>query len=223
TARCGRRACCISRRSFSESTMDGRPLILLIDAGNTRIKFGWLCERTGQRESETLALQPSELDRLASWLGAVPGRPLQAIGVSVTSQAVASAIGAALQQHGIPAIEWLHSSDEIAGVKNLYAQPEQLGPDRWISLVGLSPRAKGAAGLATFGTASTVGALRPPPPGTGPTAASCARRFGGGVIVPGPELMRRALANGTAGLPYAEGGLAASPRDTHSAIVSGIA
>ena len=203
--------------------MDGHGLILLVDAGNTRIKFGWLCAHTGKREAETLALGHTELEGLATWLDALPARPFRSIGVSVTSSTVASAIDAALQQQAIPAVEWLRSSSEIAGVRNLYGQPEQLGPDRWISLVGLSPRAKGAAVLATFGTATTVDTLGPAQIGNDQTAAAPARRFEGGVILPGPELMRRSLADGTAGLPYAEGELAAFPRNTHSAIVSGIA
>src|SRR5690606_35880849 len=49
------------------------------------------------------------------------------------------------------------------------------------------------------------------------------RRFEGGIILPGPELMLQSLANGTAGLPYAERDSVMHPRNTHAAISSGIA
>src|SRR3546814_19763240 len=47
--------------------------------------------------------------------------------------------------------------------------------------------------------------------------------FYGGLILPGPALMRSALATGTANLPEANAPFAAYPTHTHQAISSGIA
>ena len=45
--------------------------------------------------------------------------------------------------------------------------------------------------------------------------------FQGGLILPGLQLMRAALAGNTAALPLAAGAWRALPRNTHDAIVSG--
>src|SRR5262249_21422624 len=46
-------------------------------------------------------------------------------------------------------------------------------------------------------------------------------RFEGGVIVPGPKLMRRSLDRGTAGLRLTEGDFDALPKSTPDAITTG--
>src|SRR5690606_21810352 len=65
--------------------------------------------------------------------------------------------------------------------------------------------------LASFGTATTVDAISPE------------GMFVGGLILPGPQLMLSALAQGTANLPLATGVSTSFPTDTHSAIRSGVA
>lgn len=193
-------------------------LTLLIDAGNTRVKFGWADGQTSVRASDTLALGHAELDGLPAWLAALPCAPQNAIGVNVAGDAVAALIEHRLTRHGAIPMRWLRSSACLAGIVNNYEDPARLGTDRWISLVGLAGLTPAAALLATFGTATTIDTLGP----LGrPAAAS--RRFEGGVILPGPELMRRSLASGTAGLPYAQGDSVPLPRNTHAAIHSGIA
>lgn len=200
--------------------------ILLVDAGNTRVKFGWLRRGQSRRQPDTLALGHAELDQLPQWLASLPAPPDAALGVSVASEAVATLIEHTLQP--VITMHWLRSSAYAAGVTNLYEHPEQLGNDRWIALIGLGGHTRSAALLASFGTATTVDTL-------GPLAASGqartyrldeqteSRRFEGGIILPGPELMRQSLARGTAGLPYAQGASVAFPRNTHTAISSGIA
>ena len=65
--------------------------------------------------------------------------------------------------------------------------------------------------LASFGTATTIDTVGPD------------NVFAGGLILPGPAMMRNALAHGTANLPVADGRVVAYPADTHEAIASGIA
>lgn len=204
--------------------MTAHGITLLIDAGNTRVKFGWLQHSDGQREASPLALAHAELDRLPAWLATLPVLPEQALGVSVAGPAIAQALEHTLQQQGAP-VRWLRSSARAAGIVNLYDIPEQLGNDRWVALLGLGDRTSTAAVLASFGTATTVDTLSPQAAARSGTVgrASRERRFEGGLILPGPELMRRSLATGTAGLPYAQGSSVAFPRNTHAAISSGVA
>ena len=204
------------------------PATLLVDAGNTRVKFGWVLHENGVRDATTLALGHNELDRLPAWLAQLPVKPGFGLGVSVAKARLASAVEASLKQHLGLQMRWLRSSPQTAHVINLYDAPDQLGNDRWIALIGLSMQTPCAAILASFGTATTVDTLGPwrvegetAAPAQPPALAS--RHFEGGLILPGPELMRRSLANGTAGLPYALGDSVAFPRNTHSAISSGIA
>ena len=65
-------------------------MILLIDAGNTRIKFGWLqapgplADAAERREPEPLALAHADLEaQLPQWLARLPAPPRKAIGVYV--------------------------------------------------------------------------------------------------------------------------------------------
>ena len=200
--------------------MDGRrvknDMVLLIDAGNSRVKFGWLRLDSARREGRPLALAHAELDRLAPWLAGLPDRPRAAVGVNVAGDTIAAVIEEALSAAGV-SCAWLASTAKAAGITNLYDAPTQLGADRWISLIGLGSHTDGPALLASFGTATTVDMLGAVSEG------AQGRRFEGGIILPGPELMRRSLANGTAGLPYAEGNTSHFPRHTHAAITSGIA
>jgi type III pantothenate kinase len=97
-----------------------------------------------------------------------------------------------------------------------YTRPEQLGADRWVSMLGVSAALSGQAMrppflLATFGTATTLDTVS----GNG--------IFEGGLILPGPALMRQSLVSGTANLPFAHGSLQDFPTDTHQAISSGVA
>lgn len=196
--------------------MDRDGLILLVDAGNTRVKFGWLQPGTGSREPAPLALEHIAVDRLPEWLTGLPAPLSRAVGVSVASAALMQQVDSVLGASSRVSVQWLRSAREAAGIINLYDQPAQLGPDRWLSLVGLAGHTTRAAVLATFGTATTVDTL------SSATSAP-ARRFEGGIILPGPDLMRRSLVTGTAALPYAEGESEDFPRNTHAAISTGVA
>lgn len=204
------------------------PVTLLVDAGNTRVKFGWMWQKHGVRETATLALGHTELERLPAWLAQLPAKPKHGLGVSVAKAELVSALEACLKQHLGLSMKWLRSCAQAAHILNLYDVPEQLGHDRWVALIGLSTQASSPAVLASFGTATTIDTLGPeytPSSLERGSAAkqATARNFEGGLILPGPELMRQSLASGTAGLPYALGDSVAFPRNTHSAINSGIA
>ena len=76
------------------------------------------------------------------------------------------------------------------GVTNCYTEPSALGSDRWCGLIGAHAAFPGENLLiATFGTATTLEALRAD--GT----------FTGGLIAPGWSLMMHSLGTHTAQLP----------------------
>jgi len=181
-------------------------MILAIDAGNTRLKWG-LCAGA-QTEFHALgAIGLDELDHLEHLWADIPAP--SRIGIaSVAGSAVNAQIGAALARFGVPP-QWLVSQARACGVTNGYEDPAQLGIDRFAALVGARARHFGECLVVMAGTATTIDMLAPD------------GMFRGGMILPGLELMKRALARDTAGLPLVRGTLREEPRNTADAIESG--
>lgn len=191
-------------------------MIALIDVGNTRAKLGWWDACLG-RETQVQALNlqtagQSPTSMLEDWLGQLSIAPVMAYGVSVAGSDVSTELENALRRAKIP-IRWVRPAAEMLGLTNRYDQPSQLGADRWASMLGVAgkyPQNTIPIILATFGTATTIDTL-------GPGAV-----FEGGMILPGPALMRASLASGTAKLPLVQGNGVAFPRNTQQAISTGV-
>lgn len=180
--------------------------MLAIDAGNTRIKWGvkhdgrWIAMGSCATEDPgQLALQ---LPRAPA-----PDRILVANVAGERVRAVIEDVGAGLGS----AAEFLVSRGAQCGVRSSYEDPAQLGCDRWAALIAAHSLYPGACLVVNAGTALTVDAL------------SDDGLFLGGIIVPGIELMRRALDAYTAGLRYQPGEVRFFPGSTGDAIMSGAA
>ena len=179
-------------------------MIVLIDAGNTRIKWRRQAEALGAALDEG-ALAHEDVATLTH-LRPTAGKTLRVVGSNVAGTAVAGRIAAAL---GSAHIEWLRPGQAARGVRNLYDNPFQLGADRWAALIGARALHPRASLVVMAGTATTVDLL------------SANGDFLGGLILPGVELMQQSLASGTAQLPLASGRFALQPRCTIDAIRSG--
>jgi type III pantothenate kinase len=180
-------------------------MILCIDSGNTRVKLGLGDEHGWQFQAALPSNRMAEglPPTLANW-----PRPLRAVGCNVAGTAAAAAIETVLAQLSIP-LTWLRSSAALAGVRNGYDSPGQLGADRWAALIGAHHLHAGASLVVSAGTATTIDAI------------NANGVFLGGLILPGLSLMRSALANAAAQLPEAKGRYAELPRNTDNAIASG--
>ena len=179
-------------------------MMIAIDAGNTRIKWG---VRDGDVWIAQGALPTGDAASLA---GVSAGWPAAAriVACNVAGEAVGETISLALATR-FPPLLWLRSSAGICGVRNGYEQPERLGADRWAALIGARGLVASACLVVGAGTATTVDWL------------DASGGFRGGLILPGVDLMRAALAGNTAQLPLAEGEFCRAPRNTMDAIVSG--
>ncbi len=177
-------------------------MILCLDAGNTRLKWG-LWDGKGWQGSGALA--HGETARL---IDALPARPSRMLACNVAGAAVAARIRALSASLSAP-LEWFRSSAAAGGVTNCYDNPAQLGADRWAALIGARSLHAGSALVVMAGTATTIDVL------------DAAGVFRGGLILPGLELMSQALAHNTAGLPVAHGSYSGLPTNTDDAIVSG--
>lgn len=187
-------------------------MILLIDSGNSRMKWGLVGPRgwVGQgvvsnTELATLALR--------DWQN-LP-RPARAIGVNVAGEAARVRVEGQLARWRLP-IQWLSASGEASGVVNRYENPSQLGADRWAALVAARRRAIESdvfpppCVVINAGTAVTVDAM------------DSDGVFHGGVILPGLQLMLQSLAERTSALKVAPGEFRDFPTNTADAIYSGV-
>jgi len=175
-------------------------VLLLIDAGNTRIKWG-VPEDCQQSPTRLDAVRWRHLGALDRADVAQLAQVWQGLGVSrvLVSNVAGAALRDSLQTLLLAAfgakvsIVWFASLPALAGVRNSYRNPAQLGCDRFAALVGARALfAERALLVATCGTATTVDAM---------TAAG---DFIGGMILPGFGVMAASLARNTAQLPHVE-------------------
>jgi len=177
-------------------------MILCLDAGNTRLKFGVLGDDDWLLQD---ALDYPALDQLRTHL---PQGVSRVVACNVAGELVRGRIEALAAGLALP-LDWLSATADACGVRNGYDRPQQLGADRWAALIGARALHAGPAVVVMAGTATTVDAL------------DAAGQFRGGLILPGLSLMREALARNTADLPHAAGRYRAVPTNTDDAIVSG--
>jgi type III pantothenate kinase len=178
--------------------------ILAIDAGNTRIKWGWADSQRWVHQSWVPSAGAATLGAALAGLSA----PDRIVVSNVAGSAVEEHIAAALARFRVEP-HWIKSEAQRCGVRSGYGDPAQLGPDRWAALIGAWHLFAGPCVVANVGTTMTVDALS----GEG--------LFLGGFIVPGIDLMRTALAGNTARLKLEEGRFTYFPDCTADAIMSG--
>lgn len=157
---------------------------LLLDLGNTRLKWAlhqqghWLAHgAVGWDENLDAALT----EGLSAW-----ARPATILAASVADSAREALTATVVTRLCARPIDWRRSPAAACGVRNAYAEPQRLGVDRFLAMVAAHARGGGPYVLAGVGTALTLDAL---------TADG---RHLGGMIAPGPALMRQSLLNATA-------------------------
>jgi type III pantothenate kinase len=186
-------------------------VILVIDAGNTRLKYGLraLGDPLHGRWTETGRIDYADAGALEAALARlVSGSAVsRVIASNVAGDATRVRIESALS--AVHVVHWVNAASTQLGVVNSYDEPERLGPDRWCGLIAAWHRRHRACVVVNCGTATTIDGL------------DATGRFVGGMILPGLALMKRALAGNTARLPLAAGRFDATPRNTDDAIETG--
>lgn len=179
-------------------------MTLLLDAGNTRIKWAYL---VGDAVSPGGACASADVPALRC-LGVVDGGK-RAVVSCVAGDTVRLPLANMLSEAGFQT-HWLRSEHANHGLLSRYEPPESLGTDRYAALVGAARRFHRDCVVVSMGTAMTVDML------------TSDGDFLGGCIAPGPELMRESLYLRTAGVASLAGGWQAMPRDTGAAVGTGI-
>lgn len=193
-------------------------MILLLDCGNTLIKFAWYQNNSRGPAS---ALPYGSLTNLADH---IKQQPTAIFGTNVASNEIKSNLESVSKNNWNLPIKWCDYKQGRSLLHSNYT--ETLGADRWLAALGLWQQIKQDNEwlngqpylLASFGTATTIDTIWLDPKINSATQA----RYMGGLILPGLELMRTSLAQGTAALPWASAKPDSFPLDTHTAIYSGI-
>ena len=155
---------------------------LLIDIGNSRIKWIWAQEGALQTDR---AGQGDFADFEQACRPSSASRPVEVL--------LASVAGAerARQVTEMCAVRWdtpprlLVSRDRQGGVRNGYAEPARLGVDRWLAIVGAVAEHGTPVVVWDLGTATTLDAV------------DASGQHLGGWILPGPGTMLESLAKDT--------------------------
>lgn len=179
-------------------------MIVCIDCGNTRIKWG---AHDGESWVAQGALDHAEVGRLGELCQRWP-LPERLMLANVAGPILGEAIARVMAPWSA-VLRCVQSVAAAGGVTNLYRNPERLGVDRWCALIGARSQGLTPRLVVMAGTATTIDSLD----GDG--------NFIGGLILPGLDLMRQALAQGTAALSLASGQYDIAPRCTEDAILSG--
>jgi type III pantothenate kinase len=159
-------------------------MALLIDAGNTRIKWA---------RFEDGVLQPQSAAPHADWnaqtvIETILQRGARSDRVLVSNVAgirMADVVRTAVAQAWQVEAQFVTSTPLAGGIRNAYPQPAKLGVDRWLALIGAHALERGAVCVVSVGTAMTIDGI-----------AADGNHLGG-VIVPGPDLMIASLLTNT--------------------------
>jgi type III pantothenate kinase len=184
-------------------------MILAIDAGNSRVKWGW---HDGNDWSSIATVSLIEFAASSDHVNPFSVTHEDPERIIISNVGGEGAHQLLVNWTSIFDVEplWLRSRAEQCGVRNLYERPEQLGADRWAALIAARAiHSSGPALVVNAGTATTVDML------------STDGRFLGGAILPGVELMRFVLHEHTGRLPMQEGKHRDTPRNTMDAIETG--
>jgi type III pantothenate kinase len=181
---------------------------LLVDFGNTRLKWAlWADGRPAMGGVFAHEDTPLEAALSNNWT-ALP-RPEAILVASVVRPELEQELSKLIKAHFGQKAEYVRSPAAALGIRNAYAQPGQLGVDRFLALAALHAASPRAQILVSCGTALTLDAL------------SADGMHLGGLIAPSPALMRRALGRGTARVGENAGALVEIADNTADAAYSG--
>ena len=188
---------------------------LLIDCGNTYFKWCFFDGKNLTKLQNLHHADRSEIEAFKELIDSQSSHCDSVVMVSVLGEIFSAGAKLITQDAGLSLLE-AHSQENLAGVRNGYQQPEKLGSDRLVAMIGAYELIDDlqACIVIDSGTATTIDAIDE----TG--------QHLGGVIFPGLELSLKSLSSNTEQLPELDinelkldtNGLAT---DTTQAIASG--
>lgn len=167
-------------------------MILVVDIGNTRIKWACVSGRglVDPGESVHERIPGAALESLAE---AAPGRPDRVVAVNVAGEDFVSAFTDMVKRRWGLVPEFVITEHQGHGVRCAYPDPSRMGSDRWVALIAGFRLAAGAACVIDAGTAVTLDAV------------DSGGRHLGGLILAGPRVIAAALDRQTSGIGETRG------------------
>lgn len=160
---------------------------LLIDVGNTRLKWAWLQEaRLG--EQQAVVHRDIEPEVWSKDVFETARRPQRVLAANVAGEAMAWNLHRFSQAAFGLEPEFITPTRSFHELTNGYLNPALLGADRWLAVIGAWNLAHSALCVIDAGTAVKVDSV------------DAHGQHLGGLIIPGINLMRESLLNKTSGI-----------------------
>ncbi len=161
---------------------------LLMDVGNTRIKWGVSDDgeirRTGHISQERI--RDGGLQVLTT---RIPRRVDEVFVSNVAGTTLATRLSGVVGAHCQRDVRFARSARSGWGVTSSYTQPRRMGADRWVAMVGAWAEIQAACLVVDAGTATTIDAI------------DARGQHLGGQIIPGIATMASALTSATSDIP----------------------
>lgn len=157
---------------------------LLLDLGNTRLKWGVVNDDSWNARGAVAWEEDVSAVLAQAWNGLQA--PQRVLGASVVDASREAQVERVIAEVFAQQVEWVRTPAEACGVRIAYAEPSRLGVDRFLAMVAAHDAQQAPCVLAGIGTALTLDAL---------TADG---QHLGGLIAPGPWLMQQSLLDATA-------------------------
>jgi type III pantothenate kinase len=165
-------------------------MILVIDVGNTRLKWAWLTS-TGLSDQQAVVHRDAKPDVWAGALFHSAQRPSRVLVSNVAGPEMAKTLAHLTKKSFKVEAEVVTATAESHGLTNGYLDPTLLGADRWLALIGAWTRTQSAVCVVDAGTAVKVDSV------------DAQGQHLGGLIAPGIHMMREALMNKTSDIAKA--------------------
>ncbi len=163
---------------------------LLVDIGNTRLK--WALQRSGKLDTCAAIVHkqedfPATLQTAWQLLPIPDGIYLACVSSTELKQLLITMM---VQLWPNCPLQEIHTEKYSHGVSNAYINPEKLGVDRWLAMLGAFEHYSAPLCVVDFGTAITLDII------------DKQGRHLGGMIMPGLTLLKLSLSKGTADLVF---------------------
>ncbi|MEP6548479.1 MAG: type III pantothenate kinase [Gammaproteobacteria bacterium] len=165
-------------------------MILVIDVGNTRLKWAWLTS-TGLSDQQAVVHRDAKPGIWTTALFESGQSPSRVLVSNVAGPVMAKMLTRLAKKVFKVNVEFVTAAQEFQGLTNGYLDPTLLGADRWLALIGAWTKARSALCVVDAGTAVKLDSV------------DAGGQHLGGLIVPGIHMMREALMNKTSDIANA--------------------
>jgi type III pantothenate kinase len=165
-------------------------MILVIDVGNTRLKWAWLTS-TGLSDQQAVVHRDAKPGIWTAALFDTSQKPTRVLVSNVAGPTMAKTLMHLSKDSFSVKLEFVTAAQEYHGLTNGYLDPSLLGADRWLALIGAWTLARSALCVVDVGTAVKVDSV------------DANGQHLGGLIAPGIHMMREALMSKTSDIARA--------------------